>query len=126
MSEGMTRAIAWLTAWDSQGIHCTATAGDEAGAEWLAREAADLGATPAVEEFALDRLDPIVAYLEFDGRRVPGVPIFDAPATGPDGVSPSLGGLARRRPSLWPSCRRSASIAGITKMCAAMLSIAAS
>jgi hypothetical protein len=91
MSEGMTRAIAWLTAWDSQGIHRTATAGDEAGAEWLAREAADLGATPAIEEFALDRLDPIVAYLEFDGRRVPGVPIFDAPATGPDGVSGILG-----------------------------------
>jgi hypothetical protein len=32
-----------------------------------------------------------VAYLEFDGRRVPGVPIFDAPATGPDGVSGILG-----------------------------------
>jgi hypothetical protein len=33
-----TRAIAWLTAWDSQGVHRTATSGDEAGADWLIRE----------------------------------------------------------------------------------------
>ena len=74
------RAIAWLTAWDSQGVHRTATVGDEAGAHWLIREASSLGAAPAVETFALDRLDPIDAYLEFDGTRVPGVPVFDAPA----------------------------------------------
>jgi len=85
------RAIAWLTAWDAQGIHRTATAGDEAGADWLIREATRLGATPAVEEFALDRLDPTEAYLEFDGRRVAGVPVFDAPATGDGGVAGILG-----------------------------------
>jgi len=55
------RAAAWLRAWDSQGIHRTATAGDQAGADWLIEEAAGLGAAPAVEEFALDRLDPIDA-----------------------------------------------------------------
>jgi len=58
-----TRAIAWLTAWDSQHLHRTATAGDEAGADWLLREAAGLGVTTVVEKFALDRLDPIDAYL---------------------------------------------------------------
>jgi hypothetical protein len=100
MPDGMTRAIAWLTAWDSQGIHRTATAGDASGAEWLTREAVDLGAGPALEEFAVDRLDPIEAYLEFDTTRIPGVPVFDAPATGPDGISGSSGGLASRRPSL--------------------------
>ena len=52
-----TRAIAWLTTWDSQGVHRTGTAGDQAGAEWLFHEAADLGATPEVEEFTLRRLD---------------------------------------------------------------------
>ena len=55
--DGATRAAAWLSAWDSQGIHRTATAGDEAGAAWLMREAAGLGAAPAAEDFALDRLD---------------------------------------------------------------------
>jgi hypothetical protein len=38
-----SRAIASLTAWDSQGGHRTATSGDEAGAQWLSDEAARLG-----------------------------------------------------------------------------------
>jgi hypothetical protein len=96
--DGTTRAIAWLTEWDSQGIHRTATAGDEAGANWLIREATSLGAAPAIEEFALDRLEPIDVYLEFDGRRVPGVPVFDAPATGPEGVSGILGRVGEQTP----------------------------
>ena len=86
-----TRAVAWLTAWDSQGIHRTATAGDEAGANWLMHEAARLGATPGVEDFALDRLDAVDAYVECDGERIQGVPVFDAPGTGPDGIAGSLG-----------------------------------
>jgi hypothetical protein len=85
-----TRAIGWLTAWDSQGIHRTATAGDQDGADWLIQEASGLGAAPAVEKFTLDRLDPIDSYLEFDGTRIPGIPVFDAPATGDDGVMGTL------------------------------------
>src|SRR6516225_2610890 len=89
--DGTTRATAWLRAWDSQGIHRTATIGDQAGADWLIQEAAGLGAAPAVEKFALDRLDPVDTYLEFDGARIPGVPVFDATATGGDGVAGILG-----------------------------------
>jgi hypothetical protein len=86
------RAARWLAAWDGQGIHRIATAGDEAGADWLAREAAALGApTPAIEEFALDRLDPIAAFLEVRGARIDAVPVFDAPATGGEGVTGRLG-----------------------------------
>ena len=77
--DATTRGIAWLTAWDSQGLHRTATAGDQAGADWLIREAAGIGAAPEVEKFALDRLDPIDVYLECDGLRIPGVPVFAAP-----------------------------------------------
>jgi hypothetical protein len=90
--EGETRAARWLAAWDAQGIHRTATAGDQAGADWLIQEMAALGvAVAACEEFALDRLDPIAAYLEVDGVRIAGEPVFDAPATGADGVSGVLG-----------------------------------
>ena len=78
-------------AWDSHGIHRTATAGDQAGADWLIQEAASLGAVPVVETFSLDRLDPVDAYLEFDGMRISGVPVFDAAATGSDGVAGNLG-----------------------------------
>ena len=87
----LSRAAAWLRAWDSQGIHRTATAGDQAGVDWLIEKAAGLGAAPSVEKFALDRLDPMDAHLEFDGVRIPGVPVFDAPATGGDGVAGILG-----------------------------------
>jgi hypothetical protein len=57
------RAAGWLAARDGHGIHRTATTGDDAGADWLAREAAALGAAVAIEEFALDRLDPVAAFL---------------------------------------------------------------
>ena len=85
------RAAEWLAAWDAQGIHRTATAGDQADADWLMRETVRLGINSAFEEFALDRLDPVAAYLEIDGVRIPGVPVFDAPATAPGGVVGPLG-----------------------------------
>jgi hypothetical protein len=91
------RAISWLTAWDSQGTHRTATCGDQAGADWLAAEAAALGVEAATETFALDRLDPVACYLELSGRQIPGVPAFDAPATGIDGVIGTLGMGERSR-----------------------------
>src|SRR5215831_20005129 len=75
------------------GHHRTGTVGDGAGADWLAREASRLGATPATEEFVLDRLDPSDAYLEFADARIPGVPLFDAPATTADGISGTLGAI---------------------------------
>lgn len=87
------RAMRWLMAWDSQGWHRTATAGNEAGAQWLRDEAAALGCEPFFEEFSLDRLDPIAAYLELGGERIPAVPVFDAPTTDGNGVSGTLGPL---------------------------------
>jgi hypothetical protein len=89
LSDG-ANAIEWLTAWDGHGIHRTGTVGDEAGAGWLMSEATGIGALPELERFTLDRLDPVDAYLEFDGTRIPGLPVFDAPATGADGVVGTL------------------------------------
>jgi hypothetical protein len=86
-NNGVSRAAAWLSAWDSQGIHRTATAGDEAGAAWLIQEATGLGAAPAAEDFALDRLDPVATYFECDGERIPGVPVFDSPSTSAEGMA---------------------------------------
>jgi hypothetical protein len=91
--EAQARAAGWLAAWDGQGIHRTGTAGDTAGAEWLAREAAALGAEVTIEEFALDRLDPIDCFLELAGRQIAAVPVFDAPATDAEGVTGRLGNI---------------------------------
>src|SRR5437016_7191717 len=89
--DAQRRAARWLAAWDAQGIHRTATIGGRAGAVWLAQQAAALGAAVTIEEFALDRLDPVAAFLEFDGEQIEGVPVFDAPATDAVGVTGRLG-----------------------------------
>jgi len=88
--EARARAVAWLTAWDSQGTHRTATTGDEAGAMWLAHEAAGFGAEVSTEVFELDRLDPVACYLELDGKHISAVPAFDAPSTGANGMTSTL------------------------------------
>lgn len=85
-----SHAATWLQAWDSQGVH-TATTGDALGADWLAQQARDLGAVVAVETFAVARLDPVSVCLEIGGKSFPGVPVFDAPATGGDGITGRLG-----------------------------------
>ena len=84
--KAQTRAASWLRAWDRQGLHRTGTAGDLAGAEWLGQEAMALGAEVWVEEFALDRVDPLECFVEFGVRQIAAVPVFDAPATDAEGV----------------------------------------
>jgi hypothetical protein len=91
MSEAENRVAAWLKAWDGQGIHRTGTAGDAAGAEWLAAEARALGAEARVEDFAIERLDPIECFLEVGGERIESVPVFDAPATDVGDIAGRLG-----------------------------------
>ena len=89
--EAEQRAARWLAAWDGHGLHRTATAGDDAGAAWLTAEARTLGASVSIEEFTLDRLDPITAFLEIGGERIEAVPVFDAPPTDSAGVIGRLG-----------------------------------
>jgi hypothetical protein len=88
--DAKARAVAWLTAWDSQGARRTGTTGDEAGAHWLAHEAGGLGVDVTTEVFELERLDPVACCLELGSERIPAVPAFDAPATGADGVTGTL------------------------------------
>jgi hypothetical protein len=39
----------------------------------------------------LRQIDPVAAFLEVEGARIDAVPVFDAPPTGPDGISGVLG-----------------------------------
>ena len=85
--EAEARAAAWLKAWDGQPNHRTATAGDEAGAAWLAREVEAIDGPVVSETFRIDCIDTTAAYVEIDGReRIAGEPFFDGPPTGRDGV----------------------------------------
>ena len=80
-------ATLWLRDWDSGGAHRTGTAEDHASADWLVRAAEALNAKPEIETFSLSRIDPVACFVEGDGFRIPGVPVFDSPPTGPDGAA---------------------------------------
>src|SRR5258706_15758811 len=87
------RVAEWVQAYDAQGNHRTATAGDIAAGEWLRSEIRAMGAAPELEDFPLDRVDFGPAYLDIEGARIDGVPISDAAFSGPDGVKGRLGPL---------------------------------
>jgi len=84
------RVAGVMQAYDAQGNHRTGTQVDNASAEWLARQA---GAEASLEPFPLNRADPQSCYLRIGGRRIDGIPVFDADFTGPDGVQGKLGPL---------------------------------
>jgi hypothetical protein len=82
-----------LQAYDAQGNHRTATEVDRRSGEWLAREVRQAGAEASLEPFSLSRVDPQSCYLQIGGRRMDGVPVFDATFTGAQGVRGKLGPL---------------------------------
>src|SRR5215469_9062776 len=67
-----------IAAFDAQGNHRTGTEVDNASAEWLANQVRQSGAEPSLEPFTLNRVDPQSCYLRIAGRRIDGVPVFDA------------------------------------------------
>src|SRR5450432_3364948 len=87
------RIVRILQAYDAQGNHRTATAGDVAAGEWLGALLREMGAAPRFEEFGLDRVDPQSAYLKVAKGRIDGVPAFDAAFTDAAGVHGRLGAL---------------------------------
>jgi len=87
------RLAAVVDAYDRQGNHRTATREDGESANWLAGEAAAFGVECALDPFAVDRVDPQACFVELAGRRIGGVPMFDAAFTGLEGVRGRLGPL---------------------------------
>ncbi len=82
---------ALLQTYDGQGFHRTSHLADEENAGWLAAQASSLGATVSIEEFGIDRVEPAGCFVEIAGVRIPGVPMYDAAFTGPDGIEGSFG-----------------------------------
>src|SRR5262245_51739794 len=87
------RLATLIATYDGQGDHLAGTDVHHASAQWLADAAAQLGVEVALEPFGLDRVDPRACYLRVGGRRIGGVPAFDAAFTGRDGVHGRLGRL---------------------------------
>lgn len=87
------RATRLIREYDAQGDHRTGTAVDRDSARWLAEQVRAAGGEPALEPFALDRVEPVACYLESDGRRVDGLPAFDGGFTDGRGIEGDLGPL---------------------------------
>jgi hypothetical protein len=87
------RVAAVIQAYDAQGNHRTGTEVDKESADWLADQVRKSGAEPSLESFTLSRVDPQSCYLRVGGRRLDGVPLFDAGFTTREGVHGRLGPL---------------------------------
>ena len=84
----------YIRDYDAQGWHRTGSAVDVTSAQWLAAEVQALGLEADLEPVALTRIDPQACFIEAEGRRVAGLPLFDGGFTGPDGISGRVGPLA--------------------------------
>ena len=87
------RAAQLIQEYDRQGIHRTGTKADELSARWLAAHAKRLGSKVTLGSFVHDRIDPQACFIEASGKRIAGLPIFDATFTDAAGIRGRLGAL---------------------------------
>jgi hypothetical protein len=85
------RVAAVVQAYDAQGNHRTATAADNISAEWMTEVIRQTGLEPSLESFSVTRIDPLSCHLRVAGRRIEGVPLFDATFTDEAGIRGTLG-----------------------------------
>lgn len=95
------RAADVIKGYSAEGMHRTGTAVDRASADRLLALARAAGASPSLAPFDLSRVDPATSFLEIDGRRVEGLPMFDAAFTPAAGVAGAIGPLDGDRPIAW-------------------------
>ena len=101
-SDGVeSRAADTIRAYSAEGHHRTATASDRASAKALLARAQATGASASLEPFDLSRVDTAAAFVQIDGRRIAGLPMFDGAFTGAGGVSGRIGPIDGEQPIGW-------------------------
>ena len=95
------RASDTIGAYAGEGHHRTATAVDRASADALLARALATGASASLEPFDLSRVDAGAAFVQIQGRRVDGLPMFDGAFTGADGVRGRIGPIDGDQPIGW-------------------------
>ena len=94
------RAADVIRGYSAEGLHRTATAVDRASAYHLFELARSTGASPTLEPFELSRVDPVAQFLEMEGARAEGLPMFDGGFTDATGVLGRLGPIDEGSASL--------------------------
>ncbi|MDA1280762.1 MAG: hypothetical protein O3B95_12135 [Chloroflexi bacterium] len=72
--------------YDAQGHHRTGTRVDDDSALWLVGRVLETGRIANLESFSFDRVIPGESYVEINGTRIAGFPIFDGTFTDERGV----------------------------------------
>ena len=91
-----------LREYDAQGDHRTGTSVDAMSARWLAHRIRAMDVEASLEALPFSRTVIVASYVESvaggeaGGSSIQGVPLFDAPATGPDGITGTVGPLGSR------------------------------
>ncbi|MCH8222851.1 MAG: hypothetical protein IH868_05505 [Chloroflexi bacterium] len=91
MTTAQHRIAQTVREYDAQGVHRTGTAVDLASAHWLAEQAQARGYAARLEPFALNRVVPAESFLEFNGEKIDGIPLFDGTFTDETGIEGKLG-----------------------------------
>jgi hypothetical protein len=95
------RAAEVIRGYSAEGHHRTATAVDRASADALLARARATGASVSLEPFDLSRVDPGAAFVQIQGQRIDGLPVFDGPFTGADGVHGRVGPIDGDQAIAW-------------------------
>ena len=96
-----TRAADTIRAYSAEGHHRTATAVDRGSADALLARARATGAAPSLQPFDLMRVDTAGGFVQIQGRRIDGLPMFDGPFTDAGGVSGGIGPIGADQPIGW-------------------------
>lgn len=96
-ADTVSRIERYFLEWDAIGEHRTGTEPDRQTALWLARHVEQFGGRASLQSFPFVRREFTSAFLELDGKRIEGLPCFDAlPQSAP--VSGMLGELNSTAP----------------------------
>jgi hypothetical protein len=79
-----------IVAFTERGDHRTGWPADNAVSDWLVAELAAAGLAAEHAPFAFPFVRPEPSWLEIDGQRVTGAPLYDGGTTDPDGVGAGL------------------------------------
>ncbi len=92
------KAEVFFAAYDAFGERRAGSEGDAAAAAWLRDQAAASGASAWLESVTFTRFTPGPAWLEAEGRRIEGLPLFDGGTTGEEGIAGVLGPIGSDAP----------------------------
>ena len=90
-SEAYNRINRVIRDYDAQGDHRTGSPVDAQSGLWLSDRVDDAGIVPELEWMGVPTVQSHAAFLELNGQRIDGVPLYDGGVTTPEGLTGTLG-----------------------------------